>query len=318
MTRRFEGYHQVVNANAGPKEERYSQFRRKWDHCSKDLHLNDVPLHVDIEATNACNLRCSMCERNSMTRSVGNMDYALFTGIIDQCVRFGIYSVKLNLWGESILHRDIFKMIGYARKRGVHTQFNTNATFITKDNAMRLIASGLDRLTISIESIAEGAYEKTRKGGKLGTTLENIENFISVKPLGETPLLTIQFIRMKHNHKDIPAFIEKFKDRVDFVSVTNITSVDGNADILKESMIDYSKLPKVPCSELWLRLSVFWNGDVTVCCQDYNGALTIGNIKENSLKELWHSDKLNKLRESHRRLNFRDTACKDCTANHKL
>ncbi|MBL7068251.1 MAG: radical SAM protein [Candidatus Omnitrophica bacterium] len=317
MKREISDYFQVVSSNTEIADREYKEFRKMWDSCARSLYLTEAPLHVDIEVTNACNLKCSMCERNMMTRKIGYMDYGLFCRIIDQCAEYRITSVKLNLWGESILHKEIFNMVRYAKKNRIHTQFNTNATLVTEENARRLVECGLDRITFSVESMVKDDYENKRRGAKFETTIKNIEDFIKIKPIGKKPLLTLQFIRMKSNCNDIPLFVDKFKDAVDFISVTNITSVDGNPEILKESMVDYKKLSKRPCPQLWLRLSVFWNGDVTVCCQDYNGVLVIGNIRDRSLKELWQSKELNALRERHKRLNFSKTLCEPCTANHK-
>ncbi|MFH1593927.1 MAG: radical SAM protein [Candidatus Omnitrophota bacterium] len=309
---------QVICANAFPEDERYKRFRKDWEDYGSSLCESNAPLQVDIELTNACNLKCPMCERNMMTRSVGFMDYALFKRIIDQCAELGVCSVKLNLWGESFLHRDLFKMVDYAKRQNIYTQFNSNATLLTGRNAQRLLTSGLDRITFSIEGGMREAYERTRKGAEFEATMKSVEDFIALKPIGHKPLLTLQFMMMKSNSKYIPAFVNRFKDKVDFISVTNVNAASGDRKILAESMVDYSSFPKKPCSEMWQRLSVFWNGEVTVCCNDYNGSLKIGNVYDSSLMELWHCEKLSLLRARHKKLDFSDLICNTCTANHRL
>lgn len=318
MEEKYTKCYQLVSANTQDDDKRYKDLRRDWNYCAKNLKLNPQPLHVDIEITNACNLKCRMCERQFMTRKIGYMDYDFFCKIIDQCVESGILSVKLNLWGESFLHKDLFKMIKYAKKNDIFCQFNTNVTFLNKENAKKLIDSGLDRITFSIESIRKELYEDTRRGANYEKMMENLESFINSKPVGKKPYLTLQMIRMKKNHKYIQEFIDRYKERVDFISVTNVGAGCGDPEILKESLIDYKAFPKIPCSELWLRLSIFWNGDVTACCHDYDGFLKIGNLKESSLKDLWNSKKLQELRERHRKLDFSGLLCYNCTANYKL
>ena len=318
MEEKYTKCFQVVHANTEDQDKRYRDLRRDWDYYAKTLELSPCPTHIDIEITNACNLRCSMCERNLMTRKVGFMDYDLFCGIIDQCAQFGIRSVKLNLWGESLLHKDLFRMIEYAKKRGIFCQFNTNVTFLNRENIEKLLKSGLDRITFSIESIRKELYENTRTGAGFETMMENLEGFIGKKPPGKKPYITLQMIRMKRNHMYMQEFINRYKDRVDFISVTNVNAACGDPEILKESMIDYKKFPKVPCVELWLRLSVFWGGDVAVCCQDYDGFLKIGSIKDKTLKELWNSKELNDLRQRHRNRDFSNLLCNTCTANYRL
>lgn len=318
ITSKYNKYFQLVHSNTKINDERYLEFRKRWDYYSRTLELSPKPLHVDIELTNYCNLMCPMCERNKMTRQLGYMDYKVFCSIIDQCAQFDICSVKLNLWGESLLHDDLFRMIEYARKRNIYTQFNTNLTLLTEEMIKKLILSGLHRITLSVESVIKDIYEKTRKGSNFEDAIVNLCNFIKLKPLGQEPLITLQIIRMKRNFKYIPDFIEKFKERVDYISVTNISSVSGDPLILEESMIDYTSLPKVPCRELWQRLSVHWNGNVTTCCADFDGLLTLGNVQNKTLMALWHSGELNKLRQRHKKLDFEELPCEACTGNYKL
>ena len=41
------------------------------------------------------------------------------------------------------------------------------------------------------------------------------------------------------------------------------------------------------------------DGTVSACCSDWNQQLIIGNINENSLKEIWESEKLKILQKLH-------------------
>lgn len=45
-------------------------------------------------------------------------------------------------------------------------------------------------------------------------------------------------------------------------------------------------------------MSILWNGDVTLCCYDYNGSNVIGNIGNNSMEEIWHSVKIEQIRDT--------------------
>ncbi len=307
----------IVHSNTEIMDERFKEIRKRWEHCTKTLELNKYPLHVDIEITNACNLRCFMCERNKMKRAVGKMDYDLFRYVIEECSRFGVQSVKLNGWGESLLHRDMFRMIEYADSKGIYTQFNTNVTFATEEKIKKLIKAGLHRITLSVESIIKEIYEETRVGASFDDMIRNIEAFTRLKSVGQKPYLTLQIMKMKRNERYIPDFIDKFKDKVDFISITNVTSTNGDPAILQESLIDYQNLSRIPCPSLWQRLLVYWDGDVAVCCADYDGSLVIGNVKEKTLEELWRGEAMEGLRARHKRLDFDGLICKTCTANYK-
>ncbi|KPA14924.1 radical SAM domain protein [Candidatus Magnetomorum sp. HK-1] len=70
-----------------------------------------------------------------------------------------------------------------------------------------------------------------------------------------------------------------------------------------------------PCSYLMQRLTIFWNGDVTVCCMDYNNHFRLGNINKKSIEEIWMSDRLNSFRNIHANNKRRNMEiCKNCHA----
>jgi MoaA/NifB/PqqE/SkfB family radical SAM enzyme len=51
------------------------------------------------------------------------------------------------------------------------------------------------------------------------------------------------------------------------------------------------------CHHLYNYLAVLWNGDVTTCCHDIAGKNILGNLKEESLSEVWHGNKIEALRK---------------------
>ena len=93
-----------------------------------------------------------------------------------------------------------------------------------------------------------------------------------------------------------------------------------NGMIKQSDLLGFMKLRELerksdPCSILYSGLSVFWNGDVTVCgCRDLNGdsELILGNIMETSLIDLWNGEKLKKIRQGFRKGEIPDI-CKDCS-----
>jgi len=310
---------QIVNSRTWQREnDLYKKMRKKWDDVGKKLYVTKVPLHVDIELTNDCNLKCFMCERNLMKRDTGYMEFSLYMEIIDYCMDHGIDSVKLNLWGESVLHPELGEMISYANEKGIiNIQFNSNASLLTKDKSREIVEAGLHRLTLSVDSLSKSTYENIRVGSRIDQVIKNIDDLIEIRQeLNQnTPLITAQIIQMKNNRETVKSFIDRFSGLVDYVSVTNVTAASGDERILRQSLLKYDPKEKFPCTEIWHRLSIAYNGDVTVCCQDYDLDLNIGNLKDFDIGSLWHSNALNELRERHKRLDFKGLICETCTAN---
>ncbi|KPK42815.1 MAG: hypothetical protein AMJ78_01060 [Omnitrophica WOR_2 bacterium SM23_29] len=306
--------HNIVITNSVLNDGKYRRASERWEEA-KSLVVPPTPLHVDIELTNICDLNCIMCERKFMRRKKGKMSLKMFQHIIQECNKAGVDSAKLNLWGESTLHKQLIDMVQYAKENSpLILQFNTNANQLTHSISEGLISSGLDKLTISLDGVTKKTYEKIRCGGNFDLVMSNIEALLYLKKKMNSifPQVTLQIIQMKNNEDEILGFVDYWKDKVDRISVTRIGATIDYDEIMKLSIEKSKSKRRVPCLQLWRRLSVFWDGAVTVCCCDYDGFLTIGDIKRNNLVELWRSKKLNALRERHKKLDFRGLVCERC------
>ena len=250
-----------------------------------------------------------------MKRPLGMMSMEIFKQIIDECREINVDSVKLNLWGESILNKNLIKMIQYAKENSnLILQFNTNGYHMTPEISEGLIAAGLDKITISLDGISKQTYEKVRRGSNFEKVMANINALLNKKKEKKTqlPLVTLQIIRMAITEHEVDLFVDFWEDRVDYVSVTNIGATTADEKVLSLSLREQNRIGFVPCEQLWQRLSVFWDGTVTVCCNDFDGFLAIGKVGVESLKNLWGGDKLTRLRERHKNLNFDGLVCAKC------
>jgi MoaA/NifB/PqqE/SkfB family radical SAM enzyme len=65
------------------------------------------------------------------------------------------------------------------------------------------------------------------------------------------------------------------------------------------------------CDFPWNVMIVLWNGDVTVCCKDYDGEINVGNAFQNTLQEIWNGEGMQQLRKDFLFLR-KDGICKNC------
>lgn len=301
-------------------EEKYRQARERWKRYSSTLELAPAPLDVDIEISSFCNLDCIMCERRRMTRKPMNMSFPLFTAIIDECREMGVDQVKLNLWGESLLNPRFLDMVRYAKDNSdLILQFNTNANILTPDLSKGMIAAGLDKMTVSFDGMSAATYEKIRRKGNFEQVWANVHALLAAKEEAGSllPLLTLQIIQTPDTLGEVDDFVAYWTGKVDYVSVTNISAVVDQG-ILSHSVREEKRTAeRVPCAELWQRLSVFADGTVTVCCSDYQGFLAIGRVGQDRLLDLWHGEKLQELRRKHKAGNLSSLVCDRCTSTYR-
>jgi len=85
--------------------------------------------------------------------------------------------------------------------------------------------------------------------------------------------------------------------------------------LIPEGIIVREKL-RGRCFAPFKSLAILWNGDCTFCCQDFNGELVVGNIREKSLEEIWNGERLNKIRNEMERNILSNKFCQRCFGNY--
>jgi len=270
-----------------------------------------LPSYVIIEPTNICNLRCPLCPTNTaMYRKKGMMTISNFHTLADELAGF-VEKIAFNFSGEPTLNPVLFDMVRYAEDKGMSTYISTNTTIIDK-HLDRIFDSGLSTITVCLDGASKKNHEAYRVGSNFEKVKANIKKLTAKKRQlkSKKPYIELQFLVMKHNENDIPKMFSLAR-RLDVDALSLKTISLGSSISLKEKIARGQKyLPqnerfsrytleggklrvkKQPllCEWPFRRSVIYWNGDVTTCCYDFNGKHTIGNIFDyGSFKKLWFS-----------------------------
>lgn len=268
--------------------------------------LPAVPPTVYIELTDICNLECVMCDRQGMTRKSGLMKMDLFKKIIDNAAEVNIPSVKLNRFGESLIHPSLVEMIKYSKDKGIPwVYFTSNATLLTEEKSRMLITSGLDSITFSFDGATPETYEKIRIKANYEKVVNNIIYFSNLrKELGrDKPRIVINTVLMRETQDEIFQVFEKWAPYVDKINVLPVGRY-GNVDDLAPIERSDGQIRRRPCHQIFDRMMIFWDGTVTVCCADINADLKVGHIQESRIESLWKNELFSALREKHLQNNI--------------
>ena len=304
-------HHDIAGEDLFANEDaKFRTYRRLWNENPHNLNPGSFPLHLDIEVTSACNLKCPFCATTYSKFENGFMEWKTVKKILDEACEEGLYACKFNFRGEPLLHKDIGRFISYAKKKGIiDVFFNTNAVLLTEDKAKMLIDSGLDRLTVSFEGFEKELYEKSRTGAKFEEVVTNVERLRNMREKAgkAKPKIRIQAVLVPELKDCLSEYVSFWKDKVDQVSYNemepSVDTVSNNITSIKSSWI---------CPFPYQRMTVMWDGTVTVCKNDYYGKLAMGNINSVSIKKCW-TDSLETLRKLHKRGQAHDIeACGEC------
>lgn len=267
----------------------------------------DFPLALNIEPTNDCNLRCRVCPRNLGKREVGYMDFNLYKKIVDEAAgRKKLKMLNFHKDGESTLHPMLFDMIRHAKEKDIANviHMNTNAVLLSEKYAGRLMDTGIDDITISLDAFKKETYKKIKGSDCFDIVENNIVRFFNLRSKKglDKPFTRIKIMWYEDTKDDIEPFIEKWRPIADDVQVS---AVHTWGDAIKNITTTYNKPRKrYPCILLWYMMAVNWDGSVSICNIDWNLTGKIGSVRENSLHNIWNSHRMKEIRKEHLNGNF--------------
>jgi len=291
----------------------YLWNRFSWYVYPKIHHVSQFPTHVDIEAASTCQLNCPMCytttDHFKKTVNQRCIDYELFKKVIDECRSYSIYSIRLSWRGESLLHPRLIDMVSYAKESGIkEVSFLTNGEHLTLEMIDGLINNGLDWVTVSFDGLYD-TYEKIRAPLKFDETVAKLKLLKRrKKELGSAkPVVKVQSIWPAISN-DPSKYYDFMSDIVDEVAFNPIKKKEyyywHDKEMYKEDFV---------CPKPWQRIMVTASGNIVPCIADVYEEEILGNIRDTTIFDVWHGDKLNELRRKHlEKDRFKFEICARC------
>jgi len=299
-------------------------------HTGRAIHRG-LPIALSFEPTTSCNLRCPECPSGlrSFTRPTGMLPEDLFKRTIDELADTLLYLI-FYFQGEPYLHPSFLDLVGYAAKKGLYTATSTNAHYLTDANARKTVESGLDRLIISIDGTTQEVYQQYRVGGKLEKVLEGTRNILKWKKelKSRTPHVIFQFLVVRPNEHQLDEVRQLARELgVDEVAfkTAQIYDYESGSDLIptldryaryarqadgtyriKNALVDH-------CWKMWHSCVITWDGLVVPCCFDKDAHHRLGDLKEQTFRELWQSPAYEGFRQTLIRSRSEIEMCQNCT-----
>ena len=278
---------------------RYLFYRYRYETFPQRLRLDDFPPCLQIEPASICNYRCLFCYQvdEEFTRKsngmMGMMSFNLFKQVIDQ-TEGRCEAVTLASRGEPLICPDIEAMLRYAGGKFLELKLNTNAWFLSEKLCHAILESEVNTVVFSADAASEPSYSRLRVNGKLEQVYDNIKRFRDIREQHYPKARVLTRVSgVKVPGTDTLEEMEKFwGELVDQVAFVKYNPWENTYE-KPINNID------TPCSDLWRRMFVWWDGTVNPCDSDYRSTLKVGNLLENSIDELWSSENYTRLREAH-------------------
>jgi hypothetical protein len=176
----------------------------------RPLEIAPLPTRLYIECTAACNISCfqACCAPETgitRTRQAGMLDFDLFTRIVDEAGP-GLVRIDFFNYGEAFLHKRAVEMCEYIKSRFPHVFLytTTNGLALTEEKARRLVRSGIDEVTFSIDGATPESYAKYRQRGSFDLAVRTLRTMAEEKQAAgrDVPYLNWRYILFKWNDSD--------------------------------------------------------------------------------------------------------------------
>jgi radical SAM protein with 4Fe4S-binding SPASM domain len=281
------------------------------------------PNRIRIETASACNLRCQHCPTgvnyDATDRTAMKMD--LFELILAQMKTIPtLRECVLYLGGEPLMNKNLVKMCQRVKQETTvrRTIITTNAMLLNERWCAALATAGLDNISVSIDGRSPEENDAIRLRSHYRTIVDNVAMLRSHLK-GTTTQITLSHCMFRvPGDPDVPVTPDFIKRDFPGIPVQTEYATRWPGFDIGKCEIDDSSLsvsePRNFCDFPFFDVGVRANGDVVLCCHDLLAESVMGNVKQNSLLDIWNGPAYRELR---RHMLNRDAAkvhkvCQKC------
>lgn len=262
---------------------------------------------IEVEPTNDCNMGCLHCHRTLfMKREVGYMEFETFKKIVDEIAEYPVAFLRIVGQGEPSLHPLFREMMEYVSGKSIKIELTTNGEIFQIFPFEEILRWDIDIIGVSVDGIDGPSYNKIRIGGDYDTLRKNITQFYEYRNRVKKkyPMVCVRNVILpNYTPQQIKNFNSQWRKASD--QVTHNTFHDK---IQSFSTTGYSQ-----CTDIFFYAHFNFDGSIRQCAYGflYGNNEKIGNIKNDSIRNIWNSDSIKNLRWRHYKKDFPEV-CQKC------
>lgn len=283
----------------------------------KDVVPMDTPFTLFISPSQLCNFKCHYCahslspetkRRESFVSK--NLEWTIFQKIVDQAKVFPkkFKRILLTGLGEPLMNPDISKMVHELKEAKVsdNLEIFTNASYLNEELSTSLINSGLTKLRISIQGTdATKYYQNCGMKIDFDSLVKEIKYFYKISR-GKCSVYIKIIEEELEGERDEEKFFNIFQNICDEIFVENLVKAqplmgDYNNTIVETKTFFGEKAEnREVCPYIFYTLQIDSEGNCFPCPPlSLPKNFSLGNVKTQSLTEIWNGKKHQELMFSH-------------------
>jgi radical SAM protein with 4Fe4S-binding SPASM domain len=272
--------------------------------------LLDFPSKIQIQTHNLCNYACKMCPYPAGSpRKREQMPESLLERLLAELERERrAVDLCLMLQNEPLLDARFPALLASAHAspfvKSIYTV--TNGSRLTPALMDELLAYQRFFLTVSVNALDSKRYLEVHGRDRYDRVRQLLESW-----QGDRSRVAVSCVVARGNIPLARRFREEFAELGYSVRLLPMSTRAGSQpsdQLLHEPDLEFGH-----CSYPVDTLTVRWDGEVLLCCQDWEHEETFGNLQHSSIAELWNAPRLSELREAALTGTLRaGSPCKTC------
>lgn len=277
-----------------------------------ELYHQSAPFSIQIEFTEGCNLRCPFCGLQGI-REVGVKNYKMMSEetlrTIGRQARVWGSRLEIAMHGEPTMHSDWIGMI-----RALKEEVGDHCQIMMTSNGGGLLPNPLEKIEAAfaagLDILALDEYDGIKIVSKVRDAMAEAHDHNAwVHKVYEYPEDSRGNPHHRNKKSDLP-FVSLMADpsTTHSAKTPSLTNHCGAAFPLND------KQNGKRCHRPFREMSVRWDGNVAVCCNDWRGDFKCGNVVADGMEAVWQSPAFDAARRKLYRGERDFGPCKGCDA----
>ena len=292
----------------------------------QDLLPMKTPISAHVDISSICNYRCSFCFQadtkgmKEVGLKRGWMEVDMFKKIVDGFKEFPdkIKKIKIGNHGEPTLHPDVAEMVKYAYESNTADiiEMFTNGSRLTPELNEAMVKAGLQRINVSLEGLTDKRYlEVAGVKQNFQEIIDGVKSLYEIKTREKSDLQIyvkiadqahalkgdkdVKFMMTKEERK---FFFDTFTPICDEIFVEKVVPQWADTQLDKQNEVEDTGMYgqkinqwKDSCPFIFMYMHFNCDGTVSPCTLDWPRKVVIGNVNDESVKDIWEGKSLREL-----------------------
>jgi len=213
-----------------------------------DKHGRQI-IDLRVSVTDRCNFRCVYCRSADPENHMAHhelLEWDEFERLVRILVGMGIRKVRVT-GGEPLVRPGVEDFIARLKAMGVQDLSMTTNGYLLESRVGALVAAGLDRINISLDSLDRAKFERVTRTKTFDDVMAGIEAAHN-SPL--RPVKVNAVLVRGLNDDEVEAFAEFARERDLIMRFIEFMPLDADRSWTRDSV--------VPAAEVYQRISARW------------------------------------------------------------